>query len=283
MTVACFSCIVEIPSCDEKRHIILLQRYDLVIVSREYCRLLDLLEVHSTHGQTEVTCCIVLSLLVILNTTLFVYAMTSKPYTGARGSSFLVERDTKSPKREETSEGHSRELILHSAINRGSEPHPSTSRALVLRNAAYGTGELAFGQKISGQEKLLLLASEPQCHLCAFGSLLTVSSEEDMTTNTIRAPFRLDELLKKAESQLGGKSCTVFNSSLTYFPFAAHLDEISNLKDKDFFCDDILATISSRIEATPDRNGIRRPPIDDTHWVASVVGCRYVLLINVLQ
>lgn len=67
------------------------------------------------------------------------------------------------------------------------------------------------------------------------------------------------------------------------FQLIVHLDEISNLKDKDFFCDDILITINSRIESAPDRNGVRRPPINDTRWVASVVGCRYVLLLEEIR
>jgi hypothetical protein len=62
--------------------------------------------------------------------------------------------------------------------------------------------------------------------------------------------------------------------------FIVHLDEISNLKDKDFFCNDILATINSRVEAAPNKNGVRRPPIDDARWVASVVGCRYVFVVH---
>jgi hypothetical protein len=99
-----------------------------------------------------------------------------------------------------------------------------------------------------------------------------------MMTSAIRAPFRLDELLKKAESQLGGVVRTFFNSQSTD-DLAAHLDEISNLKDKDSFYDDIWATIISRVESAPNRNGVRRPPIDDTRWVASMVGCRCVLLV----
>jgi len=38
--------------------------------------------------------------------------------------------------------------------------HSSTEKALVLRKAAYGTGEIVLGGKISGQEKLELLAGE---------------------------------------------------------------------------------------------------------------------------
>ncbi|KAF8495845.1 hypothetical protein JB92DRAFT_2992064 [Gautieria morchelliformis] len=151
-------------------------------------------------------------------------------------SNFLVPRGTKSSRKHE--EGHSKQLVLHGGTGKNTEPHPSTSRALVLRSVAYGSGEVAFSRKISGQEKLSLLAN-------------------DMMTGAIRAPFRIDKLLKMAESQLG-----------------VHLDEISNLKDKDFFCNDILATINSRVESAPDKNGVRRPPIDDTRWVAFVVGCR---------
>ena len=67
------------------------------------------------------------------------------------------------------------------------------------------------------------------------------------------------------------------------YRFVVHLDEISNLKDKNFFCDDILITINSRIESAPDKNGVRRPPINDSRWVASVVGCRYALLMTVIR
>jgi hypothetical protein len=84
--------------------------------------------------------------------------MPSKPRRIVGDSNFLVRRGLISYENDET--GPSQDLVLHSTRGIHSETHPSTSRALVLRRAAYGTGELAFGRKISGQEKLSLLASE---------------------------------------------------------------------------------------------------------------------------
>ncbi|KAF8578003.1 hypothetical protein K439DRAFT_1621649 [Ramaria rubella] len=155
------------------------------------------------------------------------------PKQSTEGSKFLVPKGSKSGKQKEE---QSKALVFHGAKN--SERHSSTSRALVLRKAAYGTGEVVVSGKISGQEKLFLLADE-------------------MMTSAVRSLFNMDQLLKMAESQLG-----------------MYLDDISGLKDPESFYDDILATIDSRPESRPDRNGTRKPPIHDPKWVALAVGCR---------
>ena len=95
-------------------------------------------------------------------------------------------------------------------------------------------------------------------------------------TSAIRAPFQIDGIFRMAESQL---ACTFFLSPSECrlkTCCIVHLDEISNLKDPVFFYDDVMATIDSRMESTPDDKGRRRPPIDDLHWVALAVGCRFV-------
>lgn len=122
------------------------------------------------------------------------------------GSKFLVKREAR-PFGKDGKE-HSNEWVFHAGVGKTSKPQPSTSRALVLRKATYGTGELVFHQKLSGQEKLSLLASEQSYILCWVGAL-TVVNEEEMMTSAVRAPFRLDELLKLADSQLGGMNQSV--------------------------------------------------------------------------
>ncbi|KAF8520493.1 hypothetical protein BU17DRAFT_89092 [Hysterangium stoloniferum] len=147
---------------------------------------------------------------------------------------FLVPSSSKAVRR--TLEDSGGALVLRNV--KSNEPHASTSRALVLRREAYGSGEIVNTRKISGQEKLKLLANE-------------------MMSTAVRSPFRMDELIRMADSQLG-----------------VHLGEISNLKDPMFFCDDILATIDSRMESAPGKNNDQRPHLSDARWIAQVIGSR---------
>lgn len=83
----------------------------------------------------------------------------------AARSNFLIPRGAKSSGQE----SHSKQLVLHGTTAKITQPHPSTSRALVLRKAAYGSGEVALSRKVSGQEKLSLLAGGWECRLCCSG------------------------------------------------------------------------------------------------------------------
>jgi hypothetical protein len=87
---------------------------------------------------------------------------------------------------------------------------PSTARALILRNGkhgARGSGELVLTSKMTGSEKLELLAGERLSsgffrRRCSF-----VSRVEDMIEKYRKAvlgPFRLEQCLKIAESQFHG-------------------------------------------------------------------------------
>lgn len=117
---------------------------------------------------------------------------------------------------------------------------PSTSRALVLRNGkhgARGTGELMILTKLSGREKLDLLAED-----------LVQRSK-----NAVMSPFRLEQCLKIAESQRN-----------------AYLDEILSLRDPQLFMELIQAELIARIptnDATPE-------PLKNPSSLASVVATR---------
>lgn len=54
-----------------------------------------------------------------------------------------------------------------------------------------------------------------------------------------------------------------------------HLSEISNLKDPLFFYDDIMATIESRFESLPNKDGRKPDFVYSSRWIASVIGSRY--------
>jgi hypothetical protein len=93
------------------------------------------------------------------------------PKHPAEGPEFLAPRSAKPPRKED--ENISKALVPRDT--KSSELHPSTSRALVLRRAAYGSGELAVSRKISGQEKLSLLAGELlESFLNVLGPLLSL-------------------------------------------------------------------------------------------------------------
>ncbi|KAG9316615.1 hypothetical protein JVU11DRAFT_2669 [Chiua virens] len=118
----------------------------------------------------------------------------------------------------------------------------STSRALVLRNGKYGargTGELMLAGRISGREKLDLLAED-------------LVSQKSRTA--LMAPLNLDKCLKIADSQ-----------------YNAYLDDIADLKDPDFFYAKIVTELLARIpHGTKDTQWSIRNP---SH-VASVVSIR---------
>ncbi|KAF9529234.1 hypothetical protein CPB83DRAFT_852909 [Crepidotus variabilis] len=114
----------------------------------------------------------------------------------------------------------------------------STSRALILRNGkhgARGTGEVMLVTRMTGREKMDLLAED----------LVEKGRKAIMT------PFRLEECLKIAESQ-----CDVY------------VDDIANLRDADLFFRIIEAELAAR--NPPDRGNIRRQPT----YVAKVVATR---------
>ena len=90
---------------------------------------------------------------------------------------------------------------------------PLTARALVLRNGKYGamgTGEVVLASRMSGREKLDLLAGEFSSRFVLFENrgrknLKTDSRmTEDLMKQAIAAPFRLEVCLRIADSQLSG-------------------------------------------------------------------------------
>ena len=85
---------------------------------------------------------------------------------------------------------------------------PTTSRAIVLRNGkhgARGTGELMLVSKLTGREKLDLIAgTTPDIQ---YFSLTNAVSTEDLVEQSRKAilnPFRLDQCHKIATSQCNG-------------------------------------------------------------------------------
>jgi hypothetical protein len=85
---------------------------------------------------------------------------------------------------------------------------PSTSRALVLRNGKYGargTGEVILAGRISGREKLDLLAGTS---ISSLSTQLLTAALEDLTSQKSRtalmAPFKLNKCIKIADSQYNG-------------------------------------------------------------------------------
>ncbi|KAH9942511.1 uncharacterized protein BXZ73DRAFT_88059 [Epithele typhae] len=91
---------------------------------------------------------------------------------------------------------------------------PLTARALVLRNGkhgAMGTGEMMIASRMSGREKLDLLA-------------------EDLMRKAIAAPFKLEVCLRIADGQLG-----------------SYLDEINALQDVDFLHDRFKSIVASHM------------------------------------
>ncbi|KAI6121718.1 hypothetical protein F5141DRAFT_1091865 [Pisolithus sp. B1] len=120
---------------------------------------------------------------------------------------------------------------------------PSTSRALVLRNGKYGTngtGELVLASRISGREKLDLLAED------------LVSQR---TRSAIMAPLQLEKCVKIADSQ-----------------FNAYLDDVTGLKDAELFYGKILDEIAARTPQGSSK-GVQNA-LSNASYVASVVATR---------
>ncbi|KIJ49573.1 hypothetical protein M422DRAFT_246653 [Sphaerobolus stellatus SS14] len=96
---------------------------------------------------------------------------------GSNPRNFLIPRNTKP--REDG--GDDTFAVVRQA---SSGPHKTTERALVLRREVLGTGEVVVSKKLSGQEKLKLLADE-------------------LTKTALRPPVNLEELDRKIDAQLG--------------------------------------------------------------------------------
>ncbi|KAF8973070.1 hypothetical protein BDZ97DRAFT_1779193 [Flammula alnicola] len=122
---------------------------------------------------------------------------------------------------------------------------PTTSRALILRNGKYGsqgTGEVMLMSKMSGREKLDLLAEN-----------LVEESKK-----AILSPFRIEKCLKMAESQSD-----------------AYVDDIANLREPDTFRYLIEAELQARTE--PTRTDPRRNPSHVAKLVATRIHNSYML------
>ncbi|KIJ67776.1 hypothetical protein HYDPIDRAFT_107270 [Hydnomerulius pinastri MD-312] len=118
---------------------------------------------------------------------------------------------------------------------------PSTSRALVLRNGkygAFGTGEVMLASKMSGREKLDLLAED----------LVSQKSR-----SAVMSPLKLEKCIRIADSQ-----------------FNAYLDDIADLRDPELFYDRIKAEVAAR---TPYAKGVQET-LQNASYVASVIATR---------
>ncbi|KAG8213928.1 hypothetical protein J3R82DRAFT_10674 [Butyriboletus roseoflavus] len=119
---------------------------------------------------------------------------------------------------------------------------PSTSRALILRNGKYGargTGELMLAGRITGREKLDLLADD-------------LVSQKSRTA--LIAPLNLDKCIRIADSQ-----------------YNAYLDDIVDLADPDLFYDRIVAEVVAR---SPNGTQDSQQSVRNASYVASVVSTR---------
>ncbi|KAF5370711.1 hypothetical protein D9758_001875 [Tetrapyrgos nigripes] len=104
------------------------------------------------------------------------------------------------------------------------DERPTTTRALILRKSKYGAfgeGEVFLMSKMTGREKLDLLAED----------LIEKSSK------AVMAPFRIERCITIAESQC-----------------SRYLDEITNMKDKDFFYSIITEEVKARNLAEQAKN-----------------------------
>ncbi|KAJ8509052.1 hypothetical protein ONZ45_g8736 [Pleurotus djamor] len=117
---------------------------------------------------------------------------------------------------------------------------PTTQRALVLRKSkhAFGTGEVVLLGKMTGREKLDLLAEDLA----------------DLAGKAVAAPFSLEKCLKIAEAQSN-----------------AYLDDIRSLHDADLFCSIMQVELASRL---PPAKGSKLPPMNNPTKVATLVGAR---------
>ncbi|KAI0339768.1 hypothetical protein BDW22DRAFT_1360779 [Trametopsis cervina] len=140
-------------------------------------------------------------------------------------------------------------VVKRSHTKRDAEGHkPTTARALVLRNGKYGamgTGEVSLSTKISGREKLELIA-------------------EDLVENygqALATPFNAEKAIKIAEAQ-----------------YTACLDEIQNLQDPFLFHHAIKSEAEARKPNIPAYSGKRKTqrkdPLADPAFIASVISSK---------
>ncbi|KZT72233.1 hypothetical protein DAEQUDRAFT_723437 [Daedalea quercina L-15889] len=136
-----------------------------------------------------------------------------------------------------------KEVFSKNAVRRDENGNkPLTARALVLRNGKYGsqgTGELVHMGKMSGREKLDLLAED----------LIEQSKK------AVALPFRLQESLNIADSQL-----------------AANLDELSDLHDPYLFQNKVLSEVRARAAPGSEKNQLEL--LRDSDHIASYVAAR---------
>ncbi|KAK7035444.1 hypothetical protein VNI00_011737 [Paramarasmius palmivorus] len=118
---------------------------------------------------------------------------------------------------------------------------PTTERALILRNGKYGargTGELVLTTKLTGREKLDLLAED-----------LVEKAQK-----SLRAPFRIEDCVNIAISQ--------FNSAM---------DDVRGLKDPDLFYGLIHDEIKARTLPNKKEN---QDPTRNPTYIASIISTR---------
>ncbi|KAL0578301.1 hypothetical protein V5O48_003712, partial [Marasmius crinis-equi] len=130
--------------------------------------------------------------------------------------------------------------VVSSKKSGGSGPRPSTTKALILRNGKYGargTGEVVLTSKMTGSEKLDLLAEDLV----------------EKAQTALRAPFRLEECLEIAISQ-----------------FKEFIDDVRNLKDPDLF----HSLIDEEIKARTPQTRNAPDPTRNPSYLASVISNR---------
>ncbi|ESK96615.1 hypothetical protein Moror_6835 [Moniliophthora roreri MCA 2997] len=118
---------------------------------------------------------------------------------------------------------------------------PTTERALILRNGKYGargTGELILTSKMTGREKLDLLAED-----------LVEKAQK-----SLRAPFRIEECVNIAISQFNGA-----------------IDDVRGLKDPDLFYGLIQDELKAR---TLQNRKDNQDPSRNPTYIASIISTR---------
>ncbi|KAF8650432.1 hypothetical protein AX16_005235 [Volvariella volvacea WC 439] len=133
-----------------------------------------------------------------------------------------------------------RDVAPSSSRNRPQGEKPTTTRAMVLRNGKYGargTGELVLMSRLTGHEKVVLLAEDLM----------------ERSRVAIMAPFNIGQCLKIAESH-----------------YEAFIDDIANLKDPDLFQHEILAEVKARVPNEQTEIAV----LQDPTAVASILATR---------
>ncbi|KAF9452735.1 hypothetical protein P691DRAFT_794128 [Macrolepiota fuliginosa MF-IS2] len=117
---------------------------------------------------------------------------------------------------------------------------PTTSRALVLRNGKYGvqgTGDIVLMSRISGREKLDLLAEDLV----------------ERTKKAVAAPFDIEKCLQIAESQ-----------------YDAFLGDISHLHDHEMFINIITDELQAQLRHDPNKPD----PLKNPSYIANIIATR---------